>query len=103
MNLNVLESILQSNYAANIDALYVGFPSFDLHFYKVSAKFSLIGEPCLEILHLNAFMGDITQEDWFSKRQGCFTLSDKEYKNYSIKSISLKYNERILEFVRSLI
>jgi hypothetical protein len=31
-----------------------------MHFYTVKAKFPDIGEPALEILHLNAFLRDIT-------------------------------------------
>ncbi len=62
----MLESILASNtnFGNNIDAMYVGLPSFDLHFYKVSCKFTVLGEPSLDIMHLNAFMGELNKYIW---------------------------------------
>lgn len=59
----MLETILASNtnFGHNIDAMYVGLPTFDLHFYKVTCKFTILGDPCLEIMHLNAFMGEINK------------------------------------------
>jgi hypothetical protein len=49
-----------SNFNQEIDAVYAGFPDYDLHFYKVKARFPDIGEPALEIIHQNAFVRDIS-------------------------------------------
>ena len=50
---------MQSNYSQDIDAVYGCFYDYNLHFYKARAKFPDIGEPALEIYHLNAFLRDI--------------------------------------------
>lgn len=58
--MSVLEQVLISNYNQDVDAVYAGFPDYGLHFYKVRARFPDIGEPALEIFHLNAFLRHIS-------------------------------------------
>jgi hypothetical protein len=40
--------------------LYSGLSLASTHFYKVTARFPLIGDPTLEILHLNAFQRHVS-------------------------------------------
>lgn len=93
--------MLLSNYNQDIDAVYTGFPDYNLHFYKVKAKFPDIGEPALEILHLNAYLRHVTINDWQLNRAESMMVAKKDIRDYSTKSISGKYNSRILEFVKS--
>lgn len=81
-----------------------------MHFYKVSAKFSGIGDPALEVLHLNAYHGyiryhfvSLSFDKWAQERHNAMKVSHRHLSDYSTKSISGKYNERILEFVKSFV
>lgn len=99
----MLENLQGSLNGGNLEAVYGGLTSNILHFYRAVTTFPDFGEPTVDIVHQNAFMKEISEEDWRKRRLDVLKIEPHQFKNYQVKSISCKFNERMTTLIKAIV
>lgn len=99
----MLENLQGSLNGGDLEAVYGGLTSNVLHFYRAATSFPDFGEPTVDIVHQNAFMKEISEEAWRKRRLEVLKIEAHQFKNYQVKSISCKFNERMTTLIKSLV